>query len=118
MSMYKKRKNPNFSKSGSLLWTEEGLEQRFTGLLERMGLNPLLMVQDGFNQLFNMSKETDSCKLSSKVLVQFLKCNTLHMESEKHPSVPTSLYAKLSCFSHFNAELNALSNSIRLEILQ
>lgn len=78
----------------------------------------ILMVQDGFNQLFDMSKEPDSCEFQSKVLVQFLKHNTLHMESEKPPSVRASLYAELTCFLHFNAELNALWNLIRLEICQ
>lgn len=80
------------------------------------GTESTLTVQDGFNQLFSMSKEPDSCKLSSKGLVLFLKRNTLHMEGEKHPSVPTSLHAEQSYFPHFNAELNALWNSIRFEV--
>lgn len=86
------------------MWTEEGLEQ-IRWVVRKSGTESTLMVQDGFNQLFNMSKEPESCKLSSKVLVQFLKRNKLHMESKKHPSVLTSLDAELSCVLHFNDDL-------------
>lgn len=50
-----------------------------------------------------MSKEPDPCTLSSEGLVLVLERNTLHMEGEKHPGVPS-------------AGLNALWDWMRLEI--